>query len=126
GKGAVSKKDGKGDRPAGEAAGSPSERRQSTVEEKAVEKIAALFGELSFINELRWKIFGICAQSECFQTGFISRTIFDNRRSIDIFARSRVIQWRGLLLTYTQYNLPGLDDKNGIFLFSRRPLLTMI
>ncbi|KAJ5785897.1 uncharacterized protein N7503_011109 [Penicillium pulvis] len=171
GKGAVLKKGRKGGRPAG----SPAKRRQSTVEEKAVEKIAALYWDLNcvavfrqiniggkpspeddanydsmqqnttlfinsamrecsatfhdgvlptrcvnFINELGWKIFGICAQSECFRVStdkidaanwlHFQKLISDNRRSIDVFARSRLVDWRGPLLTYTQYNLPGLND----------------
>ncbi|KAJ5948889.1 hypothetical protein N7454_002196 [Penicillium verhagenii] len=73
-----------------------------------------------FIEKFGWQIFAICAQSESFQlaaTGFdapnwlrFDELITQNARSILVFARSRGLEWRGALLSYVQYDMPGLND----------------
>ncbi|KAJ5735628.1 uncharacterized protein N7483_000753 [Penicillium malachiteum] len=76
---------------------------------------------VNFIAESSWKIFAICAHSEAFQLasknadniGWSALTdlILQNRRSLEVFARSRELEWRGYLLTYYHYNLPALQEE---------------
>lgn len=72
-----------------------------------------------FINETSWKMFAICAHSEAFQVASgnlkeenwlgLKELIKRNSRSLEVFARSRKLEWRGCLLVYSHYNLPGLE-----------------
>lgn len=65
-----------------------------------------------------WVLFTMCAQSEAFRTAYQEETTFiwdelrklisANQRSIDVFVRSRSIDWRGPLLTYLQFDLPDM------------------
>ncbi|KAJ5709115.1 hypothetical protein N7493_010449 [Penicillium malachiteum] len=76
---------------------------------------------VSFISQTSWKIFAICAHSEAFQLASVHAgssgwfTLVDlikqNSRSLEVFARSRELEWRGCLLTYCQYNIPGLQEE---------------
>ncbi|KAJ5689475.1 hypothetical protein N7462_003867 [Penicillium macrosclerotiorum] len=72
----------------------------------------------SFLFESGWRMFAICAQSEAFREAYLKESdlTFDlmrkliklNERSIDIFARSRNIDWRGPLLPYSNLDIPGI------------------
>ncbi|KAJ6021995.1 hypothetical protein N7540_007499 [Penicillium herquei] len=76
---------------------------------------------VNFIAEFSWKIFAICAHSEAFQFASknddsigwsaLTNLITQNSRSLEVFARSRELEWRGYLLTYYHYNLPGLQEE---------------
>ncbi|GLI80772.1 hypothetical protein PoHVEF18_009129 [Penicillium ochrochloron] len=70
-----------------------------------------------------WVLFTMCAHSEAFRTTYLEETTFiwdelrklisANQRSIDVFVRSRDIDWRGPLLTYGQFDLPGILEALG-------------
>ena len=72
-----------------------------------------------FINETSWKMFSICAHSEAFQVASenlegenwleLKELIKKNSRSLEVFARLRKLEWRGCLLVYGHYSLPGLE-----------------
>ncbi|RJE24992.1 SET domain protein [Aspergillus sclerotialis] len=65
-----------------------------------------------------WMIFAMCAYSDAFRRACVEaneeiwdmlvENIVDNVCSIEVFARSRALDWRGPLLTLTRYNLPVL------------------
>lgn len=75
-------------------------------------------GCVAFIREFRWKMFAICAFAEAFRRAYrqnnteswreLMQTMEDNRRSIEIFARVRSLEWRGQLLKYTNHDMPFL------------------
>lgn len=69
------------------------------------------FGRLYLaLDRLGWKIYAICAHSKAFRTAILSvgdmqwevilALIDKEKRSIEIFARSRDLDWRGSLLSY--------------------------
>ncbi|KAJ5609599.1 hypothetical protein N7528_010166 [Penicillium herquei] len=96
------------------------------INQAVTEYISALNGGpttrcVSFISQTSWKLFAICAHSEAFQLASVeldssgwftlADLIKQNSRSLEVFARSRQLEWRGCLLTYCQYNLPGLQQE---------------
>ncbi|KAJ5176689.1 uncharacterized protein N7482_002566 [Penicillium canariense] len=72
----------------------------------------------SFLFEHGWRLFAMCAQAEAFREAYyleetqvwdaLRKLITANQRSIEVFVKSRNIDWRGPLLSYTQWYLPGL------------------
>jgi hypothetical protein len=75
---------------------------------------------LSFLFQHGWAFFTMCAHSEAFRTAYYEEPTFiwdefrklisANQRSIEVFVRSRHIDWRGPLLTYSQFDLPGIQE----------------
>ncbi|KAJ5083178.1 hypothetical protein N7456_012605 [Penicillium angulare] len=76
---------------------------------------------VSFINEFGWKLLAICAHSEAFHAAaekldeaswlYFKNLIGQNGRSLEVFANSRDLEWRGPLLAYASCNLlPGLKE----------------
>lgn len=74
---------------------------------------------IKFIKRLGWKLFAICAHAESFRhmctktsTKWLTfqRRIQEAQRSLEVFARSRKLEWRGPLLKHAQRELPGLRD----------------
>lgn len=71
-----------------------------------------------FLFEHGWALFAMCAQSEAFREAYYEETTFvwdevrklitANQRSIEVFVRSRKIDWRGPLITYIQWDFPGI------------------
>jgi hypothetical protein len=65
-----------------------------------------------------WVLFTMCAHSEAFRTAYLEETTFvwdelrklisANQRSIEVFVRSRNIDWRGPLLIYLQFDFPDM------------------
>lgn len=84
---------------------------------------------LSFLRQFGWQMFSICAHSEAFRRACMKdaniryddehwdalRTaIANNGRSLQVFARTRGLDWRGPLLKFSQYdmlNVPYLPDE---------------
>ncbi|KAJ5256596.1 hypothetical protein N7478_012700 [Penicillium angulare] len=75
----------------------------------------------SFINEFGWKLLAICAHSEAFRSAgenlneadwlSFKNLLAQNQRSVEVFANSRDLEWRGPLLPYASSNLlPGLRE----------------
>jgi hypothetical protein len=72
------------------------------------------------LGRLGWKLFAICAHSRAFRTAIdalndtdwdsILTLIDEEKRSIEIFARSRDLDWRGILLPYAGDQWPGLEE----------------
>lgn len=70
------------------------------------------------LSRVGWMIFAMCAYSEAFRRACVEtnqeiwnilvQNILSNVCSIEVFARSRALDWRGPLLTLTRYNLPEL------------------
>lgn len=75
------------------------------------------------LEKLGWMVFSICAHSVAFRVALtqaqevawnpLMLIICRNRKSVEVFARSRSLDWRGPLLTLVGYNLPGLQDALG-------------
>lgn len=83
---------------------------------------------LSFVRDLDWQLFAICAFSEAFQHAILidetirssdehwdalKNMIADNGRSIRVFALARSLDWRAPLLGLAMYDmqdLPNLED----------------
>ncbi|KAI9368982.1 hypothetical protein BJX61DRAFT_546028 [Aspergillus egyptiacus] len=73
-----------------------------------------------FVEEFGWKMLAICMLAEGFRRAcrelhdpslwekLISK-IKENERSIEVFARSRDLEWRGLLMKYAHLGIPTLD-----------------
>lgn len=79
------------------------------------------FGRLYLaLDHLGWKVYAICAHSKAFRTAILSvgdtewdvilALIDQEKRSIEIFARSRDLDWRGPLLSYAGDPWPGLQE----------------
>lgn len=73
------------------------------------------------LERLGWKIFAICAHSKAFRAAIqsvvdntewdiILEFIYREKRSIETFARSRDLDWRGPLLPYAGDPWPGLQE----------------
>ncbi|KAJ5966371.1 hypothetical protein N7481_013085 [Penicillium waksmanii] len=72
------------------------------------------------LDRLQWKIFAICAHSKAFRNAIqsVNSTDWDSilalisqeKRSIETFARSRDLDWRGPLLPYAGDPWPGLQE----------------
>lgn len=74
---------------------------------------------VQLISRVGWKIVSICAHSEAFRRAFkesethvwdgIVGQIDANRLSIELFARTRNLEWRGPLLKHARHLLPELQ-----------------
>lgn len=70
-------------------------------------------------TRLGWKLFSICAHSAAFRQAFIRTGVVAwdvligqleaNRLSIELFARTRNLEWRGPLLKHARHRLPELQ-----------------
>lgn len=80
---------------------------------------------VNFLGELGWKVFAICAYSEGFRHAILNddlirasdkywdalrNLISENKRSIEIFARTRGLNWQEVLLSLTMYEMQGLPN----------------
>lgn len=73
-----------------------------------------------FIEEFGWKLFSICAHAESFRQiclvakdrewWSLKNDILDNKRSVEVYARSRQLEWRGPLLKHAQFDISGLRE----------------
>lgn len=67
-----------------------------------------------------WVLFTMCAQSEAFRIAYLEEATFvwdelrklisANQRSIEVFVRSRNIDWRGPILIYLQFDFPDMFE----------------
>lgn len=77
----------------------------------------------SFTKRFGWRLFAICAHSEAFRIAFqgfkdanwaaVTATIADNQRSLQVYARTNGVEWRGPLLVHAQHAIPALRDALG-------------
>jgi hypothetical protein len=77
-----------------------------------------------FLFEHGWAFFAMCAHSEAFREAYhheetlvwdeLMKQIALNRRSIEVFVRSRNIDWRGVLLPYLRWEIPGMFEAVGV------------
>lgn len=75
---------------------------------------------MELTRKLGWKILSICAHSEAFRRAFkeadvsvwneVVNQIDANRLSIELFARTRNLEWRGPLLKHAKHPLPELQE----------------
>ncbi|KAL2822181.1 hypothetical protein BDW59DRAFT_181080 [Aspergillus cavernicola] len=75
-----------------------------------------------FVDELGWKMLLICALAEGFRRAcreFIHTVLWrelvskikENQWSLEVFARSRVLDWRGQLLKYASLGIPKINTE---------------
>ncbi|KAJ5677095.1 uncharacterized protein N7477_002728 [Penicillium maclennaniae] len=79
----------------------------------------------AFISRLGWKMFAICAHSEAFRLAcendedigiksmhwtYLVRLIQENRRSLEVFARTRRLPWRDVLLKHANCDNDSIDQ----------------
>ncbi|KAJ5573987.1 uncharacterized protein N7459_008414 [Penicillium hispanicum] len=70
------------------------------------------------VKELGWKLLSICGHAESFRRAYwqakpsewdeLIELITRESRSIQVFARSRQLEWRGPLLVHAQHDIPDL------------------
>lgn len=75
------------------------------------------------VEMVDWTVFAICAYSEAFRRACVEaeplawemlvESIWENNCSVEVFARSRNLDWRGPLLTQTRYSLANLQAALG-------------
>lgn len=72
----------------------------------------------AFIQQLGWKLLSICGHADAFRRAYwkadeagwdsLVQLIARESRSIEVFARSRRLEWRGPLLVHARHDLPDL------------------